>query len=202
MLLKSKLTKINIIRHKRETTLYWLTMFLRWVNQQTRCSIKIPLYLELHYHIYCDIEVCLNIHHEHYHLVIREICQYKIIINVRRSFSNAHALATYNETQPPVDRATLVNLARGCNPGRLVSEWRHWRSFDGQLTLTPHPRVIGPFVAASRTISFVSKKLFLHLNGIREDPHDARERSLPGTSARMEQCIRPHKFIHRSALLP
>jgi len=137
-----------------------------------RWSVKIPLPLELHYYICYRNMLRYNIsrrstkciNHEHCH-PDKKNYQYKITetINAHRLFSSAHALATYNETQPLVDRATLVNLARGCNPGRLVSEWRHWRSFDGQLTLTPHPRVIGR--SSSRTISFVSKKFFLHLNG-------------------------------------
>jgi len=73
---------------------------------------------------------------------------------VRRSAQHAHPLGTHvacSHPRPPVDRAGLVNLARGCNPGRLVSEWRHWRSLDGQLTPAPHPRVIGRYVVARRT---------------------------------------------------
>lgn len=110
--------------------------------------------------------------------------------------------------EPPVDRATLVNLARGCNPGRLVSEWRHWRSLDGQLTLAAHPRVIGrPPSLAARWFLSQSKEFSLHPSARRPGPSPGvlatRARgAYQGPPRGMAQPLRAHKFIYCSALLP
>lgn len=109
-------------------------------------------------------------------------------------YSAPHRHVLPFQHRPPVDRAMLVNLARGCNPGRLVSEWRHWRSLDGQLTHAGHSRMIG----SSVTVRFLFAEENLLLITLIHDvakgqPHDARERSLPG---------HPRGEQHPSRILP
>lgn len=93
---------------------------------------------------------------------------------------------TYNWEQPPVDSAMLVNLARGCNPGRLVSEWRHWRSFDGQLTLADPSSSDRLFTIVN--YSLISKKVSLFCDSTISTKRDSHATwisvtgALPGSS--------------------
>lgn len=119
----------------------------------------------------------------------------KFTWNYRINKNKEHTLyghPKWNTTRGNNLLLSVVNLPSGCNPDKLFSEWRHWRSFDGQLAsvdISPEPF---DRTNIQYAISSEGNALILQTN-------TSKSTRIIGAALRRQES---HKFIYWPSLLP